>query len=270
MKNIFKVFLVGISFFVLQLNTFAQDCFPKKNHQHLVYDQFNLLNSSDEQKLDNKLKQFSLSSSTQIVVLIVDDLCGMDASMYSTELGQKWGVGQSKEDNGIVVLVKPTGGKGQRKTFIAVGYGLEGVIPDAIAKRIVNNELLPNFKQGNFYNGLNKATDVLMSLAIKEYDYKTYEKQTSSKKISGAVVLLVFLMVFFIIILNFKRVNTYAKTNNVGFWAALLLLNQASRSHHGSYNHFHGGTGGFGSGSGGGFGGFGGGGFGGGGAGGSW
>lgn len=271
MKNIFKVFLISFGLFVYSSNVFAQDCFPKKNNQHLVYDQSNLLNTSEEELLDKKLKQFSLNSSNQIVVVIVNDICGMDPAMYTTELGHKWGVGQSKEDNGIVILVKPTGGAGQRKTHIAIGYGLEGIIPDAIAKRIVNNELLPNFKQGQFFNGLDQATDVLMALAIQEYDYQTYEKNSGGDKPIGAIVFLVFLMVFFVLFLNYKRINTYAKTNNVGFWAALLLLNQASRSHHGSWNHFHGGSGGFGGGSsGGGFGGFGGGGFGGGGAGGSW
>ena len=271
MRNIFKVFLFSICVSIFSVSTFAQECFPKKNNSHLVYDQSNLLSASEEQSLDAKLTQFSLNSSNQIVVVIVDDLCGMDPAMYSTELGQKWGVGQAKEDNGIVILVKPTGGAGQRKTHISIGYGLEGVIPDAIAKRIVNNELLPNFKQGQFYNGLNQATGVLMALAIQEYDYQTYQKQSGGEKPVGAILFLVFLMVFFVIFLNYKRINTYAKTNNLGFWAALLLLNESSRSHRGSWNSFHGGSGGFGGGSsGGGFGGFGGGGFGGGGAGGSW
>jgi len=109
-----------------------------------------------------------------------------------------------------------------------------------------------------------------MSLAVNEYNYQAYEKKATSSKPVGGIIFLFFLMGFFFVFLNFKRVKTYATTNNLGFWAALALLNQTNRSHSGSWNNFNGGSGGFGGGSSGGFGGFGGGGFGGGGAGGSW
>ena len=85
------------------------------------------------------------------MVVVVNDLCGMDKAMYATDLGQAWGVGRKGKDNGIVILIKPTGGKGQRRTFISVGYGLEGVIPDATAKLVVENEMIPNFKNRQFF-----------------------------------------------------------------------------------------------------------------------
>ena len=242
----------------------ADDCFPErpKGKDILVHEFHDLLTDNEEQALNAKLVKFARETSNQIIVVVVDDLCGYDPARFAFDIGEKWGVGQSKFDNGVVVLVKPTGGKGQRKTFIAVGYGLEAVIPDLTSKHIVDLELLPNFKQGNFYQGLDEATDVLMSLAIGEFNSAEYGKR--SKKFPFAALLPLLLMAFFAFILPIFRVRSYAQTNNLGFWAAMALMSQAGRSHGGMF----GGGGGFS--GGGGFGGFGGGGFGGGGAGGSW
>lgn len=271
MKNVFLgqvllwLFLIPATFWGQSDGT----CFPKKDNQHLLYDLSGLLNANEANQLDVKLKQFAANTSNQIVVVIVDDLCQMEPAQYATELGHSWGVGQSKEDNGIVVLVKPSGGAGERRTFIAVGYGLEGAIPDITAKQIVDNELIPNFRTGQFYRGLEQATNVLMSLAQGEYNSDEYAAKNHVNPLAVLGPLLFFFLIFFLIF--GIRARKYAQTNNMSFWAAILLLSASQRSHRGGWNHFSGGggsgSGGFG---GGGFGGFGGGGFGGGGAGGSW
>ena len=93
------------------------------------------------QKIEQRLRSFEDSTGNQIVVVVTDDLLGYEDWEYATELGQKWGVGQEDKDNGIVFLIKPSGGKGERKTFIAIGEGLEGVIPDALTGTIVNHDV---------------------------------------------------------------------------------------------------------------------------------
>ena len=248
--------------------TFGQDdCFPEKpkSQDILVHEYYDFLNDQEERMLNDKLVKFARETSNQIVVVVVDDLCGYDPARFAFDIGEKWGVGQSKFDNGVVVLVKPTGGQGQRKTFIAVGYGLEGVIPDLTAKQIVDQELIGNFKNGQFYKGLDEGTDVLMSLAIGEFNSEEYGQADAP---SPAVLLVPLLFIIFMVWIFFRSVRKYANTNNVSFWVAMMLMNQASRRHNGSWGGFSSGSGGFG--GGGGFGGFGGGGFGGGGAGGSW
>ena len=79
-------------------------------------------------------------------------------------MGEKWGIGSEKFDNGILVLLKPKTSDSKGEVFIAVGYGLEGVVPDATAKRIVENEMIPMFRENNMYGGIEKATDVLIDL----------------------------------------------------------------------------------------------------------
>ena len=103
------------------------------------------LSAQEEAKLEKKLEDFANQTSNQIVIVITDHTGGLEAWDYATRLGQKWGVGHKKEDNGTIILVKPGGDK----AYISVGYGLEGAIPDLTAKRIVDEELLPAFAKGN-------------------------------------------------------------------------------------------------------------------------
>ncbi|MCK5784664.1 MAG: TPM domain-containing protein, partial [Desulfobacterales bacterium] len=152
--------------------------------------------------------------------------------------------------------------------FIAVGYGLEPAIPDAIAKRIVDNEMIPHFKSGNYYQGIDRATTVLMKFAAGEISAEGYKKKTET---SGIFAFLPFIIII-IIILMIRGSRGRSQTighSNTSFWSALMLGSMmGNSSHSGSWGGFSGGSSGFG--GGGGFGGFGGGSFGGGGAGGSW
>lgn len=211
------------------------------------------ISAEEESKLEAKLVKFSDETSNQIAIVIIDDINDMEPWSFATELGQKWQVGQKGKDNGIVILIKPTGGQGQRKFHIAVGYGLEGAIPDLTAKRIQDNELLPYLKEGRHFDALDKTTDVLMALAKGEYNSKDYNKGSGN----GVWFIIGLFLLIFILIAVFGKKNGGGTTFGRG----------------GSFGGgFIGGFGGFGSGSsgGGGFGGFGGGSFGGGGSGGSW
>lgn len=254
----------------------AQDFPAQQNPPRIVNDFAGILNPDELQALESKLVRFNDSTSTQIAVVIVDDLKGYDASEYAFTLGEQWGVGQKGKDNGIVILIKPKNGNERGQVFIATGKGLEGVIPDAIANRITDVEMIPRFKNGDYYGAIDAATDVLKSLALQEFSAGQYAKKTEGEKAPiGLIVFVLFIVMLLVFVIPAFKANSYARTNNLGFWAAFFLLMNSGRSS-GSYNHFSNGTGGFGGfggGSGfggGGFGGFGGGSFGGGGAGGSW
>lgn len=218
------------------------------------------LSTDEEARLEKKLEDFSNQTSNQIVIVIVDDLEGDEPWHYATELGQKWGVGQNKFDNGVVILIKPTGGQGQRNLFIAVGYGLEGAIPDLTTKQIRENEMYPYFKKGEYYNALDKATDVLMALAKGEYNSDAYAKK-HKKETPFAIIIFIIVFVLFAIFRSRKGGGGGVNMGSAGWYILGSALNRRSSGWGGS---------GFGGGSSGGFGGFGGGGFGGGGSGGNW
>ena len=249
-----------IFLFLLSINGFSQDCIlDKKPVQNLVQDYADVLTDSEEEGLRQSLIKFNDTTSTQILIITVTNLCGYDKASFTYEIGEKWGVGNAKFDNGIVIMVKPKELDGKGEAFIATGYGVEGVFPDAIAKRIVENEMIPYFKEKDYYNGIAAAAYTTMEITSGEYSADDYAKPNLKSFLP-----FVFVIIIFIIIIFFKvgKARRYATTNDMTFWAAWSLMNAAGRSHSGSWGNFSSG--------GGSFGGFGGGSFGGGGAGGSW
>lgn len=236
----------------------------KPTPPRLVNDLADVLAHDEEQRLENQLVHFARNTSTQIVVVTVNDLQGYDPSDFAFQIGEKWGVGQSQDNNGIVVLVKPKRGDDRGQVFVATGYGLEGVLPDAIVNReIVDNEMIPYFRQNDYYKGLESGLNVIMDITRGEYTAEYYAENYAGK--TGSIIpFLFFIILFFIImpILSGRRRRFYSPGKSLPFWLALGMLSGSGRSHGGSFSNFSSGSGGFG--------GFGGGSFGGGGAGGSW
>jgi len=264
-----NVLIVLLAIFSLQ--TYAQEL-PEKSNR-IVNDYANFLSANERNALEQKLVQFNNQTSTQVAIAIVPDLHGYDAASYAFKLGEKWEIGQQGKDNGVLILVKPNTQNAKGEVFIATGYGVEGAVPDAIAKRIVENEIIPNFKQGQYYKGLDQAVNTIISLTKGEYTADEYRERTSGNAGSAIPMIIIFLLIiFFSVMGRVRRARHYAVGHNLPFWIALGMLSSTGRSHGGSFGSFSSGSGSFGGfgGGGGGFSGFGGGSFGGGGAGGSW
>lgn len=265
-------FLLSLAVFSAAIPGRAQmeKCFPEKALK-LVYDEANVFSAEQRETLEKKLEDFEKQTSNQIVVVTVNDLCGYDKAEYVIELGDTWQVGQKDLDNGIILLVKPKTRESRGETFIAVGRGLEGAIPDGNAWLIVENELIPRFKENDYYAGIDQAVNVIISLSKEEYSFADYQKAAKKGTLVDFIIPLFFILAFFglIIFIKFRQAKRYASVNHIDFWLAWQLLNQSQGRRRGYQGGGFGGFGGSGS-SGGGFGGFGGGSFGGGGAGGSW
>jgi uncharacterized protein len=230
----------------------------------------NFLTPEQLAALEAKLVAYDDTTSNQIAIVIVNDLKGYSAGDYATALGRKWGVGNKNFDNGVVLLVSTGGGEGNRDVFIAPGYGLEGVITDLIASSITDNELIPNFKNGNYYRGLDEATDAIIEAAAGRYKApQGYGNRKNKGRGIGVGAILFFLVMIFLIAGRGGKggggMMSRRGWGDIGTgWIIGTLLGGGGRGWSG------GGSGGGWSGGGGGFGGFGGGGFGGGGAGGKW
>ena len=271
-----KVYSMIPAIFLLLVNTWivaAQDLPDRPNPPRLVNDYAGILSRSDAERLENKLVAFNDSTSTQIAVVIVPDLKGYDAGDYAQRLGDKWGVGQKGKNNGILIIVKPKTADSRGQAFISTGYGAEGAVPDLLAARIVDNDMIPSFRNGDYYGGLNKATSTLMSLIKGKYTADQYNRRHGNPNVhvSGSPGAFFIIFFIFIIIVIFGRRGGGRHNRRIStglpFW--LLMGMMGGRGSRGGGWSSGGGWGG-GGGGGGGFGGFGGGGFGGGGAGGSW
>ena len=217
--------------------------------------------------MESALAQFAKQTSTQLVVVTVPDLDGFDKADYAYQIGEKWGVGQKGKDNGLVVLLKPKTSNSRGEIFIATGYGLEAVLPDAILNNaVVDNEMMPRFEEGDYYGGLAAGLNVIMDISRGEYTAEHYQEKASAGRGGGIPFFIILFVLFFSIFGRSRRRRFYSPGRSLPFWLAMGMMSGGGRSS-GSFGNFSSGSGGFG---GGGFGGFGGGSFGGGGAGGSW
>lgn len=248
----------------------AGNPFPEKpNPPRLVNDFAGVLNAEAREQLEAHLVGFARETSTQIVIVTVSDLEGYEVGDYTVRLGHDWGVGQGADDNGLVILVKPRYDNEKGQAYLAPGYGLEGAVPDATARRIVDNEMIPHFRNDDYYSGLLAAVNVVMELTRGEYTADAYLNRTGSEQSTfGAVFVLVFAIIMITVFSKSKRARESSIGHSLPFWAMMAMMGSGSRRHSGHFGSFSSGSGSFG--GGGGFGGFGGGGFGGGGAGGSW
>ncbi len=238
-----------------------QDGLPAKPAlETSVYDFAGILSPGERQSLEEKLIRYADSTSTQIVAATIPSLNGNDINVWGAEWAHKWGIGQAGKDNGILIIVAPN----DRKTAIVTGYGVEPYLTDALSKRIIENILIPHFKRGDYYGGLNRAADVIF--AILQGNFKAPEIQDNKGEIDWVLVL--FLVIFVIIVLY-----VLSKRHGGKGGGGYTIDRQGPVIWGGSWGSGGFGGGSFGGGSfgGGGFsGGFGGGGFGGGGASGSW
>lgn len=253
-------------FFAFVGNLFAQ--LPQRPEPERLYNNLSkqfpdFLSQSEASQIENKLEQFSNETSNQICVLVVDDLAGFETADYSIRLANDWGIGKKGVNNGVLILIKPTQQDGGRDLFIAVGYGLEGAIPDLATKRIREEQMYPNLKAGRNFDAINEATDVLMKLAKGEINVKDYTRQHSSRPSTLKTIFIIVILIIILLVRIFRGGGgggyTYSRGGRNIFWGSGM-----GGSGWGGGSSWGGGL------SGGGWGGFGGGGFGGGGSGGKW
>jgi uncharacterized protein len=263
MKKLFVIWIMLLGFVVSQ----AQEVLPKPNPPKLVTDKANVLSKEQLEILEHKLVALDDSTSNQIAIVLLPTLDGYPIEEYANKLFRNWGIGNAKTNNGVLIIAAIA----DRKIRIEVGYGLEGAIPDIIASNIIQNDIGPNFKEGNYYRGLDKAIESLSKAAVGEYKVKRAKKGnggTSGKSI------LTFVLILFVVLMIVARGGGggkgggmvsrkgYGDIAEAIFWSS--ILGGGRRSSGGGWG------GGSGGGFGGGFGGFGGGSSGGGGASGGW
>ena len=161
--SIKKKLALVILLLTLSIQSFAQ--FPERPAQgSLVNDFADVLSPQRENQLLRQLSAFGSQTSTALILVTVPDLNGYDKAQYAVELAHQWEIGQKGKDNGILILVKPKTASSNGEAYIAVGYGLEAVVPDAIAQQIVTYEMIPEIKANDYFAGFAKASRNLMEI----------------------------------------------------------------------------------------------------------
>jgi uncharacterized protein len=242
---------------------FSQFTIPEKpDFQTSVYDYAKVLSASEKKALEEKLIRYSDSTSTQIVVITIESLKNEDVSQLATKWAHTWGLGQAKEDNGVIILLA----KAERKIAINPGYGLEDRLTAGIGGEIIRNIIIPEFKAGSYYKGLDKGADAIFD--VFKGKYKGERKKNKNKDFP--ILPFIIIGIIILVLMSRNKKGGGGNSGNSGGGPSLLdviILSSLGRNS---------GGGGFGGSSGGGFGGggfgggFGGGGFSGGGSSGSW
>jgi len=239
----------GLFFILLTISSYSQQIPDPMVPRRLVNDFTGLLSDQQQITLNNKLLEFNNQTSTQIYIVTHNDLQGYSVGEFGQLMAEKWGIGQKGKDNGILVLVSPE----NRKVTIQTGYGLEGAVPDAIAKRLIENVITPAFKVENYYAGLDSVTQVLMSLTRGEFTAEDYLKGNGEGRLPvGFIIVIIMLFLVFSGIFRTKR-RFYSPTRSIPWW--MLGTGTSSQSGWGSFTSGGGGFGGFSGGGGGSFGG---------------
>ena len=232
--------------------------------QRYVTDRAGVFGAGQAEALNARLEQFERETSDQLLVWVDRKIPeGFTLEDFTVRSAQKWGAGQKQADNGAVLFVFTE----DRKVRIEVGYGLEGSLPDVTAKRIIEGEILPRFRNGDYAGGIEAGVGAMMAAVKGEYKGtgRTVDEGRRQKndQFGSCLAMAIFFGIFFVLPMILRR-NRFRTHGGGGWWTG-----------GGGFGGFSGGGGGFGGfsgGGGGGGGGFSGGGgsFGGGGASGSW
>lgn len=137
---------------VVSVTAYTVDEIPNvhvTDHTRYVSNPDGILSQSTVTQSDSIISGIWRETTAEVVVVAVNDIGNADINTFATELFTKWGIGKKDNDNGLLVLIV----KGQRKAVIRTGYGVEGVVPDIIAGRIIRDDMAPNFKNGDYDAG---------------------------------------------------------------------------------------------------------------------
>ncbi|MBS1917467.1 MAG: TPM domain-containing protein [Bacteroidetes bacterium] len=259
--------ILSIIFLFSFLFAAAQNIPPKPNPPRLVNDLAHVLTTDQVAALESKLVAYDDSTSIQIAIVTVPSTGDYAIEDYALKILRDWGVGNKKTNNGLVILAAIQ----DRKVYIATGYGMEGSVPDITAKEIIDNEIVPNFKAGSYYNGLNNAADAIIKASRGEYKApKGYANRGNKSIPAGGVLAIIFIIFILVLIISRGGGSGGGGLYNRSGFLPWIIANMISNSGRSGGGWSGGGGGWSGGGGGGGFGGFGGGSGGGGGAGGSW
>jgi len=246
MKKIFFACL-----FLAALTLRAQNIPSPMVPARLVNDFAAILDQSVVQELEDSLVQFDKVTSTQIAIVTVEDLDGYPASDYALAILRGWGVGRQGKNNGIVLLIKPRNQYGGGNVYISVGTGLEGVLNDAKAGRIIDNYMLADLKNGDYTSAAEKGAMALMSAVRGEFtaedgDYYGEEDMT----VEDFIAIVIFLIILVVIVVLASHSGGGGSHFGGGKFNPPIFFGGSSGRSGGSFGGFGGFGGGFGAGGG--------------------
>lgn len=192
MKQAVKIFIFLI-FACVSLQ--AQDDLPEPmSPPRLVNDFSQTFSESQRNDLEQILRAYNDSTSTQIYVVAIADLNGYDVSDYAARLGEKWKIGQKDKNNGVLILIKPRIGNERGRVFIATGYGVEHILTDARVGRIIDNYMMPYLQDGDYFNASKAAIEAIIKYLSGEFKADGEDDESSVVPILIQIIVILFIL----------------------------------------------------------------------------
>src|SRR3989344_3656548 len=179
-------FLPALALFLWASSAFA---FPIPVNDGFMTDAAGVLSADDEAGIEKILSDYREATSNEIAVLILPSLDGAEIADRAVEIGRAWGIGTGENDNGILLLIAHE----DRKLFLAAGYGLEGAVPDIVAKGIIEKDIIPHFRDGNYAAGILAGIDSLQKHIGGEYTAERYAEEEDMSGTWGFLLFFVFI-----------------------------------------------------------------------------
>lgn len=147
-----------------------------------VNDYADILSAEQRDALELRLEALDDSTGNQIAVAIVNEFEGDNILDFATRLGKQWGVGQKDKNNGVMIVVKVKTDDSNGQVAIAIGTGIEDIIPNATCQNIMDREMVPHFKENDYYGGINAAIDAIIPIVTGQLSYSDYDAQNIENK----------------------------------------------------------------------------------------
>lgn len=214
-KNLFLFLLYFLwhGFFSYAL---ADQHFPQPTGY--INDYAHLLTPEQANNLNQQLRAFDQKTSNQIVVATFTSLNGNSLEDFSVHLAQAWKIGTKQHDNGVLVLII----KDSHDIRIEVGYGLEGVLTDATSSMIIQHDIVPSFKQGDFAQGIQNGVTAIM--LATQGEYKGSGEMGSASNSNGFLFFVLLFLLLHIIAASFRYNRIRGTSEDRGWWTFLLFL----------------------------------------------
>lgn len=220
--------LALIAAFVFWTAAAAAPTFPPLTGR--VVDGANILSAQTRASLDAKLEALESKTSRQLVVVTVPTLQGYEIEDYGYQLGRVWGIGEKGRDNGVLLIVAPN----ERRVRIEVGYGLEGVLTDALSNVILQTRVLPRFRAGDFEGGVVAGVDALieqLSLPDDQAKARVAASAQPQARPNGSVPIVVLVLLGLWVVLGLFGTITGGPGHRMDLWMLPLLLLMSASSH---------------------------------------
>lgn len=198
-----KKFILTFIVIFFARNAFAEISLPPRPYPaKFVNDYTNTLKPNEINQLENKLESYANQSANEVAIVVIKSTDGYEISDYAVQLGRKWGIGKKDKNNGVLILWA----KDDRKIFIATGYGVEGDLPDATVKGLIEKDIIPDFKTGNYYNGLDLATNDIIKIISGDIQLKNRISKTDTNEPGSGGIIFIILYIIIFILLARKRI----------------------------------------------------------------